>query len=34
MAVDSLLDAKCVIIVPGNGMAVAKAQYPIKDIVD
>merc|ERR550525_1478759 len=33
-AVDALLDAKSVIIVPGYGMAVAKAQYPIKDIVD
>merc|ERR1712204_134523 len=33
-AVDSLLDAKSVIIVPGYGMAVAKAQYPIKDIMD
>jgi len=33
-AVEALLDAKSVIIVPGYGMAVAKAQYPIKDIVD
>jgi len=32
--VDSLMDAKSVIIVPGYGMAVAKAQYPIKDICD
>eukprot|EP01083_Nonionella_stella_P195599 720408_1 len=33
-AIDSLCDAKSVIIVPGYGMAVAKAQYPIKDICD
>merc|ERR1712176_304042 len=32
--VDALMDAKSVIIVPGYGMAVAKAQYPIKDICD
>eukprot|EP00487_Bulimina_marginata_P001136 TRINITY_DN12400_c0_g1_i1.p1 TRINITY_DN12400_c0_g1~~TRINITY_DN12400_c0_g1_i1.p1 ORF type:complete len:352 (-),score=50.67 TRINITY_DN12400_c0_g1_i1:236-1291(-) len=32
--VEALLDAKSVIIVPGYGMAVAKAQYPIKDICD
>merc|ERR1711971_164605 len=33
-AVESLMDAKSVIIVPGYGMAAAKAQYPIKDIMD
>merc|ERR1712176_1617230 len=33
-AVEALMDAKSVIIVPGYGMAVAKAQYPIKDICD
>ncbi len=33
-AIDSIMDAKSVIIVPGYGMAVAKAQYPIKDICD
>eukprot|EP01084_Bolivina_argentea_P090154 162500_1 len=32
--VDALLHSKSVIIVPGYGMAVAKAQYPIKDIVE
>eukprot|EP00483_Globobulimina_turgida_P009929 UN09948 len=32
--VDELIDSKSVIIVPGYGMAVAKAQYPIKDICD
>merc|ERR1719471_155921 len=31
MAVSALMDAKSVIIVPGYGMAVAKAQYPIKE---
>jgi len=31
---ESLAHAKSVIIVPGYGMAVAKAQYPIKEIVD
>merc|ERR1712204_24586 len=31
---EALMDAKSVIIVPGYGMAVAKAQYPIKDICD
>ena len=30
---DSLLGAKSVIIVPGYCMAVAKAHFPIKDIV-
>merc|ERR1712176_868939 len=30
--VDALCEAKSCIIVPGYGMAVAKAQYPIKDI--
>jgi len=29
-----LKDAKSVIIVPGYGMAVAKAQYPVKELVD
>jgi NAD(P) transhydrogenase len=33
-AARELSEAKSVIIVPGYGMAVAKAQYPIKDIVD
>jgi len=33
-AVEAMADAKSVIIVPGYGMAVAKAQYPIKDICD
>ena len=33
-AAEALLQAKNVIIVPGYGMAVAKAQYPIKEIVD
>ena len=31
---EALLNSKEVIIVPGYGMAVAKAQYPIKDIVE
>lgn len=31
--VDSLVNAKSVIIVPGYGLAVAKAQYAIADIV-
>jgi len=30
---DALLAAKSVIIVPGYGMAVAKAQYPVADLV-
>jgi len=33
-AARELAEAKSVIIVPGYGMAVAKAQYPIKEIVD
>merc|ERR1712039_503186 len=32
--VEALMDAKSVIIVPGYGLAVAKGQYPIKDICD
>ena len=32
--VEALANAKSVIIVPGYGMAVAKAQYPIKDICE
>ena len=31
--VDALLDAESVIITPGYGLAVAKAQYAIADIV-
>ena len=31
---DLLNDAKSVVIVPGYGMAVAKAQYPVHDMVD
>ena len=31
---DMLKDAKKIIIVPGYGLAVAKAQYPLKDLVD
>jgi NAD(P) transhydrogenase subunit beta len=30
---ESLLEARSVIIVPGYGMAVAKAQYPVADLV-
>jgi len=33
-AARALAEAKSVIIVPGYGMAVAKAQYPIKEIVE
>jgi len=33
-AAEALLNSKQVIIVPGYGMAVAKAQYPIKEIVE
>lgn len=31
---DMLKEAKKILIVPGYGMAVAKAQYPIRDLVD
>merc|ERR1712115_705054 len=32
--VSAIADAKNIIIVPGYGLAVAKGQYPIKDICD
>lgn len=33
-AIDAIRDAKNIIIVPGYGLCVAKAQYPIAEMVD
>ena len=32
--VESMVDARIIIIVPGYGLAVAKGQYPVAEIVD
>ena len=32
--VESMVDARNIIIVPGYGLAVAKGQYPVAEIVD